>query len=158
VDRERFVLDQVNSHFESDKVTVLIMHDSAAVQPLFGQLANIFDRRWLALSIVGIYILGSAVCGGTNNGTVLIIGRAIQGVGTGGLNMILDIILSDLVPLRDRGIYIAITLVVLTIGTSMGPFVGGAIVENASWRWVFNSTSRLGSVVHSSPHIFPGWM
>jgi MFS family permease len=60
---------------------------------------------------------------------VLIIGRAIQGVGTGGLNVILDIILSDLVPLRDRGVYIAITLVVLTIGTSMGPFIGGVLVE-----------------------------
>jgi MFS family permease len=92
-----------------------MMHDSAAVQPLFGQLANIFGRRWLALSIVGIYVLGSAICGGANNGTVLIIGRAIQGVGTGGLNMILDIIISDLVPLRDRDIYIAMTLVVLTI-------------------------------------------
>jgi MFS family permease len=125
---------------------VLTIYDSAAVQPLFGQLANIFGRRWLALSIVGIYILGSAICGGANNGTVLIIGRAIQGVGTGGLNMILDVILSDLVPLRDRGVYIAITLVVLTIGTSMGPFVGGVIVENTSWRWVFYINLPFGGV------------
>jgi MFS family permease len=125
---------------------VLIMFDSAAVQPLFGRLANIFGRRWLALPIVSVYILGSAICGGANNGTVLIIGRAIQGVGTGGLNMILDIILSDLVPLRDRGVYIAITLVVLTIGTSVGPFIGGVIVENASWRWVFYINVPFGGV------------
>jgi MFS family permease len=77
---------------------------------------------------------------------VLIIGRAIQGVGTGGLNMILDIILSDLVPLRDRGVYIAITLVVLTIGTSMGPFIGGVLVEKTSWRWVFYINLSFGGV------------
>ncbi|KAF2716474.1 MFS general substrate transporter [Polychaeton citri CBS 116435] len=118
-------------------ITNALFLTSTAVQPLFGQLANIFGRRWLALSIVGIYILGSGICGGANSGTVLIVGRSIQGAGTGGLNMILDIILSDLVPLRERGVYIAITLVVLTIGTSMGPFVGGAIVEKTSWRWVF---------------------
>lgn len=50
--------------------------------------------------------------------------------------MILDVILSDLVPLRERGTYIAITLVVLTMGTSLGPFIGGAIVDNTTWRWV----------------------
>lgn len=76
----------------------------------------------------------------------MIVGRAIQGVGTGGLNMILDVILSDLVPLRERGVYIAITLMVLTIGTSMGPFVGGAIVENTTWRWVFYINIPFGAV------------
>jgi MFS family permease len=77
---------------------------------------------------------------------VLIFGRSIQGVGTGGLNMILDVILSDLVPLRERGIYIAITLVVVTIGTSLGPFVGGAIVDNTTWRWVFYINLPVGGI------------
>jgi MFS family permease len=116
------------------------------VQPLFGQLANIFGRRWLALTIVGIYTLGSGICGGANSGTTLIVGRSIQGIGTGGLNMILDVILSDLVPLRERGTYIAISLMVLTIGTSMGPFVGGAIVDNTTWRWVFYINLPVGGL------------
>lgn len=107
------------------------------MQPLFGQIANIFGRRHLALFIIGIYVLGSGICGGANSGMTLILGRAVQGVGTGGLNMILDVIVSDLVPLRERGLYIAITLMVLTIGTSVGPFVGGAIVQYGTWRWVF---------------------
>jgi MFS family permease len=122
------------------------MCDSVAVQPLFGQLANIFGRRWLALFIVGIYTLGSGICGAANSGTTLIVGRSIQGVGTGGLNMILDVILSDLVPLRERGTYIAISLMVLTIGTSMGPFVGGAIVDNTTWRWVFYINLPIGGL------------
>jgi MFS family permease len=51
--------------------------------------------------------------------------------------MIVDIIISDLVPLRERGNYIAIVLTVYSIGTTLGPWVGGAIVETTSWRWVF---------------------
>ena len=132
----------------------LTLRDSAAVQPLFGQLANIFGRRWLALTIVGIYTLGSGICGAANSGTTLIVGRSIQGVGTGGLNMILDVILSDLVPLRERGTYIAISLMVLTIGTSMGPFVGGAIVDNTTWRWVFYINLPVGGLTFILLFIF----
>jgi MFS family permease len=55
----------------------------------------------------------------------------------GGLNMIVDVIISDLVPLRERGNFIAIVLTVYSIGTTLGPFVGGAIVETTTWRWVF---------------------
>lgn len=50
--------------------------------------------------------------------------------------MIVDIIVSDLVPLRERGNYMAIVLTVYFVGTSLGPFVGGAIVDNTTWRWV----------------------
>lgn len=77
---------------------------------------------------------------------MLIVGRAIQGIGTGGLNMILDVILSNLVPLRKRGTYIAISLVFLTIGTSLGPFIGGAIVESSTWRWVFYINLPVGGL------------
>lgn len=113
------------------------MSYSAAVQPLFGQLANVFGRRWLTLFIVAVFTIGSAICGGANNGAALIAGRAIQGIGSGGLNMIVDVIVSDLVPLRERGNFIAIILTIYSIGTTLGPFVGGIIVQNTTWRWVF---------------------
>ncbi|KAJ6020770.1 Major facilitator superfamily domain general substrate transporter [Penicillium herquei] len=110
---------------------------SAAVQPLFGQLANVFGRRWLTIFIVAVFTLGSGICGGATGGNMLIVGRAIQGIGSGGVNMIVDVIVSDLVPLRERGNFIAIVLTVYSIGSSMGPFVGGIIVERTTWRWVF---------------------
>ncbi|MCJ1394423.1 hypothetical protein MMC18_007301 [Xylographa bjoerkii] len=119
---------------------------SAAVQPLFGQVANIFGRRWLAISIVAFYVFGSGICGGANSGAMLIAGRAIQGIGSGGLNMIVDVVVSDLVPLRERGNFIAIVLTVYSIGTTMGPFVGGAIVETTTWRWVFYLNLPIGGV------------
>ncbi|KAL0783685.1 hypothetical protein CaCOL14_001591 [Colletotrichum acutatum] len=101
---------------------------SAAVQPFFGQFSNLFGRRYLTLFIVSIYTLGSGICGGANSPTMLIAGRAVQGMGSGGINMIIDIIISDLVPLRDRGNYIVIILVIYGVGMAIGPFVGGVIV------------------------------
>jgi MFS family permease len=59
--------------------------------------------------------------------------------------MIVDVIISDLVPLRERGNYIAIVLTVYSIGTTLGPWAGGAIVETTSWRWVFYLNCMLTS-------------
>ena len=76
----------------------------------------------------------------------MIAGRAIQGAGSGGINMIVDIIVSDLVPLRERGNFIAIILAVYSVGTSLGPFLGGIIVEKTTWRWVFLITLPFGGL------------
>lgn len=72
------------------------------------------------MAIVSIFTVGSAICGGASNVGVLIAGRAVQGIGSGGLNMIVDMIVSDLVPLRERGNFIAIILTVYFIGTPWG--------------------------------------
>jgi MFS family permease len=61
---------------------------SAAVQPLYGQLCNIFGRRWLMLGATALFTLGSGICGGAINSSMLIAGRGIQGAGSGGMVMI----------------------------------------------------------------------
>lgn len=118
-------------------VTNVFFLTAAAVQPLFGQLANIFGRRWVTMAIVMLFTLGSGLAGGADSAATLIAGRAVQGMGSGGINMIVDIIISDLVPLRERGNYMACVLSIYFIGMALGPFVGGAIVQTTSWRWVF---------------------
>jgi len=60
---------------------------SAVVQPFFGQIANIFGRRKVTLIIVALFTLGSGICGGARNGATLIAGRAVQGMGAGGINV-----------------------------------------------------------------------
>lgn len=67
---------------------------------------------------------------------MLIAGRGVQGIGSGGINMIVEVIISDLVPLRQRGNYMAIILSIYSVGVSLGPFMGGIIVQTTSWRWV----------------------
>jgi MFS family permease len=114
----------------------MILENRAAVQPFFGQMADIIGRRWLTLFIVSTFTLGSGIYGGPTNGSMLIAERAIQGLGSGGLNMMIDVIVSDLVPMRERGNFMAVVLSIYSIGTSLGHWVGGAIVDYASWRWV----------------------
>ena len=77
---------------------------------------------------------------------MLIIGRAIQGVGGGGINMMIDLIVCDIVPLRERGNYLGIIFAVFSVGTSMGPFIGGVLVTNSTWRWVFYINLPIGGV------------
>ncbi|RAH75067.1 MDR family MFS transporter [Aspergillus aculeatinus CBS 121060] len=119
---------------------------TAAFQPLYGQLANVFCRRYPMIFSVVLFILGSGICGGASSAAMLIAGRAVQGVGGGGINMLIDLIICDLVPLTQRGAYIGLLFVVFAIGTSLGPFIGGAIVGNTTWRWVFYLNLPIGGL------------
>ncbi|KXJ85211.1 major facilitator superfamily domain-containing protein [Microdochium bolleyi] len=119
---------------------------SAAFLPLFGQLADIFGRRWVFISVVAIFTLGSGIAGGSNTPVMLIAGRAVQGIGGGGINLCIELVVSDLVPLRERGNYMALLFAFFALGTAMGPFVGGILVERSSWRWVFWLNLPLGGV------------
>jgi MFS family permease len=114
----------------------VILLSSTATLPLIGQLCDFFGRRWMMIGVVAVFTLGSGICGGANTTGMLIAGRAIQGIGGGGINLMIELIISDLVPLRERGGIMGILFAVFSLGTSIGPFVGGAIVERSSWRWV----------------------
>ena len=77
---------------------------------------------------------------------MLIAGRAVQGIGGGGINLMIDLITCDLVPLRERGNFMAIIFAIFAVGTSLGPFVGGVLVQHTSWRWVFYINFPIGGV------------
>ncbi|KAA8645746.1 hypothetical protein EYZ11_001255 [Aspergillus tanneri] len=108
-----------------------------AVQPLYGQVANIFGRRWPMIISVALFALGSGLCGGANSTSMLIAARVVQGLGGGGMNVMIEIIVADLVPLRERQQIMGIIFTAFSVGTMIGPVVGGAIVDHTSWRWVF---------------------
>ncbi|KAG0156866.1 hypothetical protein PDIDSM_4048 [Penicillium digitatum] len=110
---------------------------STAVQPLFGQMADIFGRRNLTILSVALFALGSGIAGGANNTAMMIGGRTVQGVGGGGINVMVEIVVCDLVSLRERGKYVGIIGSMWAIGSVIGPIVGGALSQHATWRWIF---------------------
>ncbi|KAI1212610.1 major facilitator superfamily domain-containing protein [Annulohypoxylon truncatum] len=105
-------------------------------QPLYGQIANIFGRRNPLFVAIALFTLGSGIAGGSHNVVTLIAGRTIQGLGSGGLYVLSDIIICDLVPSRYRGPYISAVLSTAAIGATIGPIIGGALAQ-ANWRWIF---------------------
>ncbi|KAF2713897.1 MFS general substrate transporter [Pleomassaria siparia CBS 279.74] len=109
---------------------------STIFQPLYGQLADIWGRKYPMMIAIVIFGLGSAICGWANSGAVLIFGRIVQGLGTGGVDLFAEMVLCDIVPLRKRGLYTAIKHVVYAVGTTIGPLLGGVFAEHG-WRWCF---------------------
>ena len=109
---------------------------SSVLQPLTGQLANIFGRRLPLVGSTALFILGSGIAGGAHNPAMLIGGRTVQGVGAGGIYVLLDIVCCDLVPLRERGKYLGLMFSWSGVAAALGPVVGGALAE-ANWRWIF---------------------
>ncbi|KAJ7719955.1 MFS general substrate transporter [Mycena metata] len=107
---------------------------SAACLPLSGNLAQIFGRKHVTMSMVVIFGIGSAVSASARSMTVLIVGR---GVGGGGTQALVYIVTADLVPLRERGTFTGITGMIWTLGSITGPFIAGGLAQKATWRWLF---------------------
>ena len=110
---------------------------STAVAPLYGKLADIHGRRAVMLVGIGIFLAGSALCALAPNMLVLIVGRALQGVGGGGLLPLTQIIIADVMLPRERGRYQAYIGVVWLSAGVAGPVVGGVIAEHLHWSLIF---------------------
>ncbi|KAI1416806.1 putative multidrug resistance protein fnx1 [Hypoxylon sp. FL1857] len=108
-----------------------------AFQPLYGQTSNIFGRRSLTIGSVILFAVGSAVSGPAPNFGTLIAGRAITGIGGGGINIMIDIVISDLLPLKERPKYIGLMFMVYAVAVALGPVIGGLFSERVTWRWIF---------------------
>ncbi|KAI0508462.1 putative multidrug resistance protein fnx1 [Xylaria bambusicola] len=110
---------------------------TTAFTPIFGQTANIFGRNVLTLLAIIIFAIGSAIAGPAPTLGALVAGRAIQGIGCAGLNTMVEMVVCDLVPLRERGKFMGFIFGIYAISTIIGPIVGGAFATFVTWRWVF---------------------
>lgn len=114
--------------------------------PMFGQLANVFGRRWPLIVSGGLFMVGSAVCGSATTMAAMIAGRAVQGIGGAGVGVLCEIVVCDLVPLRKRGTYMGAVLSMVGLGAALGPLFGGLLVRYSTWRWAFYMTLPMGGV------------
>ncbi|KAE8361792.1 putative transporter [Aspergillus caelatus] len=110
---------------------------STVFQPCFGSLSNSFGRKPLMTLALLFFLVGAIVAGASNEFMYLILGRSLQGVGGGGIVTLIEIVITDLVPLRLRGQYFGFIATMLSIGAVMGPILGGGFSQNVSWRWIF---------------------
>src|SRR5438093_8372367 len=114
--------------------------------PLYGKLGDVYGRRPLFLAAIAIFLFGSALCGAAQGMTQLVVFRAIQGLGAGGLFPLALATIGNIVPPRDRGRYQGLIGATFAAASIIGPAVGGFIVDNASWRWVFYVNLPIGGL------------
>ena len=110
---------------------------NSAATPIWGKVSDIFGRKPILLVTNAIFFVGSLLAGVAVNMNMLIAARVIQGIGGGGLIVLVNITISDLFAMRDRGAYFGIIGGVWALASSLGPVVGGALTQKASWRWCF---------------------
>ncbi|KAF9289976.1 hypothetical protein BGZ68_008177 [Mortierella alpina] len=119
---------------------------TTAVQPLYGITSNMFGRKRTMLFACTVFLLGSTLCGSARSMLMLIISRAVQGLGGSGIIALAYIITADIVPLRQRGGYQGAIAMVYALAGVLGPLLGGVFSDYASWRWAFYINLPTGAV------------
>src|SRR5919201_2077168 len=114
--------------------------------PLYGKLGDLYGRKRIFQGSIVIFLVGSALCGQSQGMGELIAFRTLQGIGGGGLLVLAQAIIGDIVPPRERGRYQGIFGGVFGLSSVAGPLLGGLIVESVSWRWVFYVNLPVGLV------------
>lgn len=138
-------------------VTAYILSSTIAV-PLYGKFGDLCGRKIVLQVAIGLFLVGSALCGLAQNMTQLVLMRGLQGLGGGGLMVISMAAVADVIPPANRGRYQGLFGGVFGLATVIGPLIGGFLVQHASWRWIFYINLPLGlfallvigAVFHSS--------
>lgn len=126
-------------------VTAYIL-TSTVVAPLYGKLGDLYGRRAMVFVSVGLFLLGSALCGLAQSMEFLIFARALQGLGGGGLFVLALSVVGDVIAPQDRGKIQGMFAVVFSVSSIIGPLAGGWFVDAFSWHWIFLINIPLGLI------------
>src|SRR5512132_3347378 len=146
----RTIGDDLNGLSAQAWATTAFLITSTISTPLYGKLSDIYGRRPYFLFAIGIFIVGSMLCGLSQNMYELAAFRAIQGIGAGGLMSLALAIIGDIVPPRERARYQGMFMAVFGTSSVLGPVIGGffagqdSLLGITGWRWIFYLNVPLG--------------
>lgn len=126
-------------------VVTAFMVTSTSSAPLYGKLSDMYGRKPLFFTAIIIFLIGSILCGVAQTMLQLIIFRAVQGLGAGGLITLAQTTVSDLIAPRERGRYQGLFGAVFAACSVAGPLLGGVITDTLSWRWIFYVNLPVGA-------------
>lgn len=138
------VVGQLGGFARYTWVTTAYVVTSTVATMLLGKLGDLYGRRRVFLFTISTFLVGSLLCGAAQNMTQLIVFRALQGFGGGGIFALAFAIVGDIVAPRDRGRYFGMFTGIFALSSVAGPLIGGLIVDHTTWRWIFYVNVPLG--------------
>ncbi|KAL2871247.1 MDR family MFS transporter [Aspergillus lucknowensis] len=120
---------------------------SAALQPLTGKVYENFSAKWVYIAFFAVFEVGSLICGVATDSKMLIVGRAIAGLGVSGISNGAFTIIAGIAPMHKRPALIGMVMGISQFGLVIGPLIGGALTEYSTWRWCFYINLPIGGLV-----------
>jgi EmrB/QacA subfamily drug resistance transporter len=117
---------------------------STITMPIYGRISDLFGRKPVLVAAIVLFIIGSVIGALAGNIDILIVARVVQGLGGGGLIILSQAAIADVVPARERGKYMGLMGAVFAVSSVAGPLLGGWLTEGPGWRWAFWMNIPLG--------------